>query len=211
MNVGKWIGKVVGQWFGAVEELPPGFTSGVASIYIGATGSINDDSGLSFISGSSSISINVIGSLVQEQPLSGGALMAFRQMAWKAEQQKEAKRKQQRKIEQEQAEELARLERIEAERLAEEEEAERQYVDLVARLSVVEPEELANKIELAPDAIEQLASIRDAAAQGVRLALNEHAKNSPISIQVSDDTLQNAAFLNDDEAMALIMILAEID
>ena len=85
MNVGKWIGKVVGQWFGAVEELPPGFTSGVASIYIGATGSINDDSGLSFISGSSSISINVIGSLVQEQPLSGGALMAFEMTAFRAE------------------------------------------------------------------------------------------------------------------------------
>ncbi len=198
MNVGKWIGKVVGQWFGAVEELPPGFTSGVASIYIGATGSIHDDSGLSFISGSSSISINVIGSLIQEQPLSGGALMAFRQMAWKAEQQKEAKRKQQRKLEQERAEELARLERIEAERLAEEE-AERQYVDLVARLSVVAPEELAKPVEIAPDAIARLESIVSQKPK--------HETQAPLSIAAETQ----AAAINDDDALALIMILAEID
>ncbi len=198
MNVGKWVGKVVGQWFGAVEELPPGFTSGVASIYIGATGSIHDDSGLSFISGSSSISINVIGSLVQEQPLSGGALMAFRQMAWKAEQQKEAKRKQQRKIEQEQAEELARIARIEAERLAEEE-AERQYVDLVARLSVVAPEELESPVELAPDAIEKLEAIRTLASE------------TQAALSISDETQSGLTANDDDEAMALIMILAEID
>ncbi len=197
MNVGKWIGKVVGQWFGAVEELPPGFTSGVASIYIGATGSINDDSGLSFISGSSSISINVIGSLVQEQPLSGGALMAFRQMAWKAEQQKEAKRKQQRKIEQEQAEELARIERIEAE--LREAEAERQYADLVARLSVVALEELAKPVELAPDAIEKLAAIKTLASE------------TQAALSLAGETQAGLTAIDDDEAMALIMILAEID
>lgn len=199
MNVGKWIGKVVGQWFGAVEELPPGFTSGVASIYIGATGSINDESGLSFISGSSSISINVIGSLIQEQPLSGGALMAFRQMAWKAEQQKEAKRKQQRKLEQERAEELARIERIEAERLAEEE-AERQYADLVARLSVVTPEELPEPVELSPDALDKLEAIAKRSAE-TYTDRTAHVQKTAESIQVTDD----------DDAMALIMILAEID
>ena len=197
MNVGKWIGKVVGQWFGAVDELPPGFTSGVASIYIGATGSINDGSSLSFISGSSSISINVIGSLVQEQPLSGGALMAFRQMAWKAEQQKEAKRKQQRKLEQERAEELARLARIEADRLAEEE-AERQYADLVARLSVVEPEEQAKPVELAQDATVKLASI---VSQNPKY---ETQNNLSIAGETQTGT-------DDDEALALLMILAEIE
>ena len=200
MNIGKWIGKVVGQWFGAVDELPPGFASGTASIQIGAIGSIHDGAGMSFVYGSAPISINAIGSLVQEKAISGGALMAFRQMAWKAEQQKEAKRKQQRKLEQERAEELARLERIEAERLAEEE-AERQYVDLVARLSVVAPEELAKPVELAPDAIEKLASI-----------VSQKPKyETQTVLSLSDETQAGLTAINDDEAMALIMILAEID
>lgn len=169
---------------------------------------------MSFGIGFGALAIASIGLLpiAVEQDSSGGMLKVAhqRQIIAKESERQAKQRKKEQELEQERAEELARLERIEAERRAEEE-AERQYVDLVARLSVVEPEELANKIELAPDAIEQLASIRDAAAQGVRLALNEHVKNSPVSIQVSDDTIQNAAFLNDDEAMALIMILAEID
>ena len=104
----------------------------------------------------------------------------------------------QRKLEQERAEELARLERIEAERLAEEE-AERQYVDLVARLSVVEPEELSKPVELAPDAIEKLAAIKTLASE------------TQTALSLADETQAGLTAINDDEAMALIMILAEID
>ena len=170
----------------------------------------NPRSVVSFGIGFGALAIASIGLLpiAVEQDSSGGAINVAQQRQIIAKES--ARLAKQRKVERERAEELARLARVEAERNAEEE-TERQYVDLVARLSVVDTEEQAKPVELAPDAIERLSSIRLAAAQGVRLALNEHAKNSPISIQVSDDTLQNAAFLNDDEAMALIMILAEID
>lgn len=170
----------------------------------------NPRSVVSFGIGFGALAIASIGLLpiAVEQEQSGGALkVAQIRAAVAKESERQAK---QRKLAQEQAEALARIAQVESERKAEEE-TERQYSELVARLSVVAPEELSKPVELAPDAIHRLASIRDAAAQGVRLALNEHAKNSPVSIQVADDTLQNAAFINDDEAMALIMILAEID
>ena len=170
----------------------------------------NPRSVVSFGIGFGALAIASIGLLpiAVEQDSSGGMLKVAQQRQIIA---KESERlAKQRKLAQEQAEALERLARTEAERNAEEE-TERQYADLVARLSVVKTEEIAKPVELAPDAIERLSSIRLAAAQGVRLALNEHVKKSTVSIQVSDDTLQNAAFLNDDEAMALIMILAEID
>lgn len=107
------------------------------------------------------------------------------------------KRKKEQELEQERAEELARIERIEAERR--EEEAERQYVDLVARLSVVEPEELSKPVELAPDAIEQLASIKTL------------IRDTQTVLSLSDETQAGLTAIDDDEAMALIMILAEID
>lgn len=107
-------------------------------------------------------------------------------------------RKKEQELERESAEELARIERIEAERLAEEE-AERQYADLVARLSVVAPEELANPVELAPDAIDRLETI--ATKQEIYTDRTAPVQKTAKSIQVIDD----------DEALALIMILAEID
>ena len=169
----------------------------------------NPRSVVSFGIGFGALAIASIGLLpiAVEQDSSGGMLNVAQQRKIIA---KESERlSKQRKLAQEQAEALARIARTEAERKAEEK-TERQYVDLVARLSIVEPEELAKPVELAPDAIEKLADIGIAAAQGVRLALNERVKNSQISIQVADDTLSNPA-LSDDEAMALIMILAEID
>lgn len=107
-------------------------------------------------------------------------------------------RKKEQELERERAEELARLERIEAERRVEAE-AERQYFDLVARLSVVEPEELSKPVELAPDAIEKLAAIKTLASE------------TQTALSLADETQAGLTAINDDEAMALIMILAEID
>ena len=95
---------------------------------------------------------------------------------------------------------MERLARTEAERNAEEE-TERQYADLVARLSVVETEELAKTVELAPDAIDKLASI-----------VSQKPKyETQATLSLSDETQSALTAINDDEAMALIMILAEID
>lgn len=106
-------------------------------------------------------------------------------------------RKKEQELERERAEELARIERIEAE--LREAEAERQYVDLVARLSVVAPEELESPVELAPDAIEKLEAIRTLASE------------TQAALSISDETQSGLTANDDDEAMALIMILAEID
>ena len=119
----------------------------------------NPRSVVSFGIGFGALAIASIGLLpiAVEQDQSGGALNVAQQRQIIA---KESERlTKQRKLAQEQAEALARLARTEAERKAEEE-TERQYVDLVARLSVVAPEELAKPVELSPDAIEKLVAIR---------------------------------------------------
>ena len=168
----------------------------------------NPRSVVSFGIGFGALAIASIGLLpiAVEQDSSGGALNVAQQRQIIAKES--AHLAKQRKAEQERAEELARLERIEAERRSEVE-TERQYADLVARLSVVnEPPTTANS-----DA-ENLDAAIDSAIRKISVSnspLFEHVKKSPVSIQVADDTIQNAAFLNDDEAMALIMILAEID
>lgn len=155
---------------------------------------------VSFGIGFGALAIASIGLLpiAVEQDSSGGALNVAQQRQIIAKES--ARLAKQRKVEQEQAEELARLASIEAERLAEEE-AERQYVDLVARLSVVAHEELAKPVELAPDAIEKLASI-----------VSQKPKyETQATLSLSDETQYALTAINDDEAMALIMILAEID
>ncbi len=158
----------------------------------------NPRSVVSFGIGFGALAIASIGLLpiAVEQDSSGGALNVAQQRHIIA---KESERlSKQRKLAQEQAEALERLARTEAERNAEEE-TERQYVDLVARLSVVEPEELAKPVELAPDAIEQLASIKTL------------VRETQTVLSISDETQSGLTAINDDEAMALIMILAEID
>jgi len=160
----------------------------------------NPRSVVSFGIGFGALAIASIGLLpiAVEQDSSGGMLKVAQQRQIIA---KESERlSKQRKLAQEQAEALARLARTEAERLAEEE-TERQYVDLVARLSVVEPEELAKPVELAPDAIDKLASI-----------VSQTPKyDTQAALSISDETQPGLNAINDDEAMALIMILAEID
>ena len=160
----------------------------------------NPRSVISFGIGFGALAIASIGLLpiAVEQDQSGRALKVAQQRQIIA---KESERlSKQRKLAQEQAEALARIARTEAERKAEEK-TERQYVDLVARLSIVEPEELAKPVELAPDAIEKLTSI-----------VSQTPKyETQTALSISDETQVGLTAINDDEAMALIMILAEID
>ena len=160
----------------------------------------NPRSVVSFGIGFGALAIASIGLLpiAVEQDQSGGALNVAQQRQIIA---KESERlAKQRKLAQEQAEALERLARTEAERR--EAEAERQYADLVARLSVVETEELPAPVELSPDAIDKLEAIskRSIIAE-TYTDRTAHVQKTAESIQVADD----------DEAMALIMILAEID
>lgn len=158
----------------------------------------NPRSVVSFGIGFSALAIASIGLLpiAVEQDSSGGALNVAQQRQIIAKES--ARLAKQRNAEQERAEELARLDRIEAERRSEVE-TERQYAELVARLSVVEPQVISKPVELAPDAIEKLASI-----------VSQKPKyETQVQLSLSDDT--QYAVINDDEAMALIMILAEID
>ena len=161
----------------------------------------NPRSVVSFGIGFGALAIASIGLLpiAVEQDSSGGALKVAQQRQIIAKES--ARLAKQRKVERERAEELARLARVEAERNAEEE-TERQYVDLVARLSVVEPEELSKPVELAPDALDRLEAI---AKRSII------AKNSTDRIAYVQETAEYIHITDDDEAMALIMILAEID
>lgn len=207
MNVGKWIGKFVGQWFGAVEELPPGFTSGTAHIQIGATGSVYGGTIPAFISGTASISLNASGTLERiEEP--GGAGMVRRHLRWKAEQARL------RAIELKQAEEEAA--RIAIERIAEArrqaELAEKQAQELIARLSIVPTVKdslsvAANDNAANPDAA------TDSAPRKISVSfssLNELIERNSESVPALTEQISSNAFY-DDDALALIMILAEID
>ena len=159
----------------------------------------NPRSVVSFGIGFSALAIASIGLLpiAVEQDQSGGALnVAQQRQIISKESERLAK---QRKLEKERAEALARLAQVESEQISEEE-TNRQYAELVARLSVVAPEELAKPVELAPDAIDKLASI-----------ISQKPKyETQAALSLSDET-QTGLTINDDEAMALIMILAEID
>lgn len=160
----------------------------------------NPRSVVSFGIGFGALAIASIGLLpiAVEQDSSGGALnVAQQRQIISKESERLAK---QRKLDKEQAEALALIARTESERLAEEE-TERQYVDLVARLSVVEPQVISKPVELAPDAIEKLAAI-----------ISQKPKyETQTALSLSDETQSALTAINDDEAMALIMILAEID
>lgn len=160
----------------------------------------NPRSVVSFGIGFGALAIASIGLLpiAVEQDSSGGALNVAQQRQIIA---KESERlAKQRKLAQEQAEALARLAQVESEQISEEE-TNRQYAELVARLSVIAPEELSNPVELAPDAIDKLASI-----------VSQKPKyETQIQLSIADETQSALTAINDDEAMALIMILAEID
>jgi hypothetical protein len=98
--------------------------------------------------------------------------------------------------------------RLEAERL---EEIEREASEVLARIARAnEPEPLEPVVIPIPEAIEpeQVAKVEPLAP--VNDLVTANVQNSPVSIQVSDD-VQSNAILSDNDTIALLLILAEID
>jgi gas vesicle protein len=99
-------------------------------------------------------------------------------------------------------------ERLEAELIAG---IEREASEVLARISRAnEPEQLEPVVIKIPESIEpeQVAQIEPLAPVNDLVAAN--VQNSPVSIQVSDD-VQSNAILSDNDTIALLLILAEID
>ena len=98
--------------------------------------------------------------------------------------------------------------RLEAERLAE---VEREASEVLARIaSANEPEPSEPVVIPIPESIEpeQVAQVEPLAP--VNDLVTANVQNSPVSIQVSDDVQSNAT-LSDNDTIALLLILAEID
>lgn len=196
MNLGKWLGKVVGQWFGAVEELPPGFTSGTAQITIGATGSIVGGDLPSFVSGSASITINAVGTLVKEEESSGGALMVRQQIRWKAEQ---ARREVERRKKSEEAARIAKESISDARKKSEIQEPPKPPEQLVINETAIRYTQDAlsladetQKLDISPELVAKLASIRQVAIEQVEIP------------EISPEHL--ALIRNNYDALAMILI-----
>ena len=201
MNLGKWLGKVVGQWFGAVEELPPGFTSGTAQITIGATGSIVGGDLPSFVSGSASITINAVGTLVKEEESSGGALMVRQQIRWKAEQ---ARREVERRKKSEEAARIAQESINEARKKAETQALLKPTEQLVINETAIRYTQDAlsladetQKLDISPELVAKLASIRQVAIEQVEIP------------EISPEHL--ALIRNNYDALAMILIYWAIE
>ena len=195
MNVGKWLGKVVGQWFGAVEELPPGFTSGTAQITIVATGTIYGGAVQSFISGSASITMNASGTLVRNEEPSG-AIMVREQIRWKAEQ---ARRGIERRKKAEEAARIAQESINEARKKAETQALLKPPEQLVINETTLRYTQDAlsltdetQKLDISPELVAKLASIRQVAIEQVDIP------------EIAPDHL--AMIRNNDDALAMILI-----
>ena len=195
MNLGKWLGKVVGQWFGAVEELPPGFTSGTAQITIVATGTIYGGAVQSFISGSASITMNASGTLVRNEEPSG-AIMVREQIRWKAEQ---ARREIERRKKAEEAARIAQESINEARKKAETQALLKPTEQLVINETALRYTQDALSLtgetqafEISPELVAKLAEIRQVAIEQVEIP------------DISPDHL--ALIRNNDDALAMILI-----
>ena len=202
MNLGKWLGKVVGQWFGAVEELPPGFTSGTAQITIVATGTIYGGAVQSFISGSASITMNASGTLVRNEEPSG-AIMVREQIRWKAEQ---ARHEAERRKKAEEAARIAQESINEARKKAETQALLKPPEQLVINETALRYTQDALSLtdetqafEISPELVAKLAEIRQVAIEQVDIP--EIAPEHLALIRNNDDAL----------AMILIYLAAEED
>jgi len=195
MNLGKWLGKVVGQWFGAVEELPPGFTSGTAQITIVATGTIYGGAVQSFISGSASITMNASGTLVRNEEPSG-AIMVREQIRWKAEQ---ARREIERRKKAEEAARIAQESINEARKKAETQALLKPPEQLVINETELRYAQDALSItgetqalEISPELVAKLAEIRQVAIE---------------QVEIPDISPEHLALIrNNDDALAMILI-----
>ena len=195
MNLGKWLGKVVGQWFGAVEELPPGFTSGTAQITIVATGTIYGGAVQSFISGSAGITMNASGTLVRNEEPSG-AIMVREQIRWKAEQ---ARREIERRKKAEEAARIAQESINEARKKAETQALLKPPEQLVINETALRYTQDALSLtdetqafEISPELVAKLASIRQVAIEQVEIP------------EISPEHL--ALIRNNYDALAMILI-----
>lgn len=191
MNLGKWLGKVVGQWFGAVEELPPGFTSGTAQITIVATGTIYGGAVQSFISGSASITMNASGTLVRNEEPSG-AIMVREQIRWKAEQ---ARREIERRKKSEEAARIAKESISDARKKSEIQPPEQIVINETAIRYTQDALSLTDetqKLDISPELVAKLASIRQVAIEQVDIP------------EIAPDHL--AMIRNNDDALAMILI-----
>ncbi len=195
MNLGKWLGKVVGQWFGAVEELPPGFTSGTAQITIVATGTIYGGAVQSFISGSAGITMNASGTLVRNEEPSG-AIMVREQIRWKAEQ---ARREAERRKKSEEAARIAQESINEARKKAETQALLKPPEQLVINETALRYTQDALSLtdetqafEISPELVAKLAEIRQVAIEQVDIP------------EIAPEHL--ALIRNNDDALAMILI-----
>ncbi len=195
MNLGKWLGKVVGQWFGAVEELPPGFTSGTAQITIVATGTIYGGAVQSFISGSAGITMNASGTLVRNEEPSG-AIMVREQIRWKAEQ---ARREIERRKKAEEAARIAQESINEARKKAETQALLKPPEQLVINETALRYTQDALSLtdetqafEISPELVAKLAEIRQVAIEQVDIP------------EIAPEHL--ALIRNNDDALAMILI-----
>lgn len=110
--------------------------------------------------------------------------------------------------------------RLEAERIARDELQAAEIVFRLRRDDPVSPEPIGetqpaedSTAETQQSDAENLGAATDSASRKISVsfsALNGLVQETPISIQVADDVQSKAAF-SDDDALALIMILAEID
>ena len=200
MNLGKWLGKVVGQWFGAVEELPPGFTSGTAQITIVATGTIYGGAVQSFISGSASITMNASGTLVRNEEPSG-AIMVREQIRWKAEQ---ARREIERRKKAEEAARIAQESINEARKKAETQALLKPPEQLVINETALRYTQDALSLtgetqafEISPELVAKLAEIRQVAIE---------------QVEIPDISPEHLALIrNNDDALAMILIYWAIE
>lgn len=195
MNLGKWLGKVVGQWFGAVEELPPGFTSGTAQITIVATGTIYGGAVQSFISGSAGITMNAYGTLVRNEEPSG-AIMVREQIRWKAEQ---ARREIERRKKAEEAARIAQESINEARKKAETQALLKPPEQLVINETALRytqdalsPIDETQAFEISPELVAKLSEIRQVAIEQVEIP------------EIAPEHL--ALIRNNDDALAMILI-----
>ena len=203
MTFGNWFGEWFGQWFGSGEPAPTGSLSGSASVRLSALGNVTSEPS-SAVSGSASITIGASGQVQgigEPEESTGGGSSVERQR-----ESVEAYKAYQADLAAELEREVAEAERLAAESVSPElAEAERVAAFLRAPRQlegIPEPVAFEPAETLTP---EQAASEVKALLRKISYA---NAETAGIAEQA---TVKESLTIDDDEALALIMILAEID
>ena len=198
MTFGNWLGEWFGQWFGSGEPAPPGSLSGSASVRLSASGNVTSEPS-SAVSGSASITIGASGQIQgigEPEGSTGGGSSVERQR-----ESVEAYKAYRASVAAELEREVAEAERIAAEAVSPEiAEAER----VAAFLRT--PRQFEGIPE--PVAFEPAETLTPEQAASEVKALIDRIGQSAIA---EPATVKESLTIDDDEALALIMILAEID